>query len=151
MVDFPSAQLEIFGGRWHRPRGSQHDLEGLAWLPSGASGYVACVLALLMLWASVTHSFIHQIVLRPDSLVLRGALGCMVGRLGTVSILRRLDYFPGHRWSWRPSPGLGAGTVSAWVLTAVVGDTLLEWLRVGDEEVAEKLGNRLQTCTACER
>lgn len=80
MVDFPSAQLEIVGGHWHRPRGSQRDLKGLAWLPSGASGHVVCVLALLMLWASVTHSFIHQIVLRPDSLVLRGALGCMVGR-----------------------------------------------------------------------
>lgn len=30
-------------------------------------------------------------------------------------------------------------------------DTLLEWLHVGDVEVAEKLGNRLQSCAACER
>ena len=75
MVDFPSAQSEIFGGHWHQPRRSHCDLKGLAWLPSGASGPVVCVLALLMLWASVTCSFIHQIVLRPDSLALRGALG----------------------------------------------------------------------------
>lgn len=59
----------------------------------------------------------------------------MVGRLGTVSILRSLDFFPEHRWSWSPSLGLWAGTVSAWVLMAVVGDTPLGWLRVGDEEV----------------
>lgn len=50
-----------------------------------------------------------------------------------------------------PSPGLRAGTVSAWVLTAVVGDTRLGWLLVGDEEVAEELGNRLQSCAAFER
>lgn len=75
----------------------------------------------------------------------------MVGRLGTVSILRSLDFFPEHRWSWSPSPGLRAGTVSAWVLTAVVGDTRLGWLLVGDEEVAEELGNRLQSCAAFER
>lgn len=75
----------------------------------------------------------------------------MVGRLGTVSILRSLDFFPEHRWSWSPSPSLRAGTVSAWVLTAVVGDTRLGWLLVGDEEVAEELGNRLQSCAAFER
>ena len=71
----PGTQSEIFGGHWHQPRRSHCDLKGLAWLPSGASGPVVCVLALLMLWASVTCSFIHQIVLRPDSLALRGALG----------------------------------------------------------------------------
>lgn len=75
----------------------------------------------------------------------------MVGRLGTVAILRSLGFFLGHRWSWRPSPGLRAGTISAWVLTAVVGDTPLGWLRVGHEEVAEKLGNCLQSCAAYER
>lgn len=72
MVDFPSAQSEIFGGHWHQPRRSHCDLKGLVWLPSGVSGHVVCVLDLLMLWASVTRSFIHQIVLRPDSLALRG-------------------------------------------------------------------------------
>lgn len=70
MVDFPSAHSEIFGGCWHQPRRNQRDLKGLAWLPSGASGHMACALALLVPWASV----IHQIVLRPNSLVLRGAL-----------------------------------------------------------------------------